>query len=177
MTEIASEARALAEQWKSSFAGDGLSRMALAAGLAVALEKFGERQKEAGRAEAEVEFDKKLDALADADQKMMREMQARMEGAEVMVRVLQEGRAEAMAWRPIEEAPKDGATVLLYIPKSAVQEIVMGYWSVADDADETDSDGWYQWTGTDESFAIDMPVTHYAALATPAQVSPASEKP
>lgn len=65
-------------------------------------------------------------------------------------------------WRTMESAPRDGTTLLLFLPDSRAQNIVMGYWSATDEMPEDDA--WYQCKGVDGGFEIDVPVTHWMPL-------------
>lgn len=59
-------------------------------------------------------------------------------------------------WRPIKTGPKDGTLVLLFVPNSALMEIVIGRY------DPEDGD-WLMDFGNHAS-PIDIPVTHWMPL-------------
>jgi Protein of unknown function (DUF551) len=67
----------------------------------------------------------------------------------------------ATTWRPIETAPKDGTLVLLYVPGSAIMEIVFGRY----DIDGDDGDWLMDWGN--QGTVIDIPVTHWMPMPEP----------
>lgn len=71
-------------------------------------------------------------------------------------------------WQAIDTAPKDGTTVLLFLPNSATNDIVFGYW-----AEDCYPGGgvWYEQNGSDSAFPIDVDATHWMPLPAPPATS------
>ncbi len=60
----------------------------------------------------------------------------------------------ATGWQPIETAPRDGRTLLLWVPR--LEMVIFGRWSV-------ELDGWKQWLSY---FEITEP-THWMLIEPP----------
>ncbi len=74
------------------------------------------------------------------------------------------GDAEVLRWQPIETAPKDSSTVLLYSPDAAeTRSIFLGFWVAF--AAEPGGGSW--WETEDSHFCIDADPSHWMPLPEP----------
>jgi hypothetical protein len=64
-------------------------------------------------------------------------------------------------WQTIDTAPRDNTLILLYVPGSAILEIVFGRRS-----DENGDEDWLMDIGNN-AWPIDIPVTHWMPLPEP----------
>ena len=68
-------------------------------------------------------------------------------------------------WQPMATAPKDGTMVLLFVPDSAILEIVFGRYDTSGD----EGDWLMDWGN--ERTVIDVPVTHWMPMPEPPMVT------